>query len=184
MIIHLQEIPLEGRTWTFDRKTAQLNESLRPLIKNQEYTAELVVTPLNSDSGSYEARGFIKTQLSEECSRCGLDYNHQVNEKFLNILMPALETPRDAKFAKPNHFTDLHESGPDVVEYEGVSFNVGDFFYEIVAIAEPTIPAPPADEKGNCGICKISLKDRTFSYDSGTIEPVHPFAGLKGIKLN
>ncbi len=184
MLIHLKEIPLEGRTWTFNRKTSELNESLRSLIRQLDYSAEIHIVPLESSSATYDVRGSIKTQLPEQCSRCGIDFNFELDEKFHNILMPGVTTPRDAKFAKPNHFSDLHEEGPDVVEYYGTSFDVGEFFHEIVALAEPAIPAPPEDEKGDCGLCKISLKDRVFSYDSGEIEPVHPFAHLKGIKLN
>ncbi len=184
MLINLQEIPAEGKTWKFDRKTAELNDFLSPLIGKQEYFADLHILPLSSNSGAYEVRSSIKTQLKEQCSRCGDDFNYQLNEKFQNILMPSLDTPRDAKFAKPNHFSDLHEEGPDVVEYEGNTLNVGEFFYELVALAEPTIPMPPADEKGNCSICKKTFKDQAVSYDSGAIEPVHPFASLKGLKLN
>ena len=184
MFINLHEIPNEGKTWTFNRKTGELNESLKDLLRSQEFTATLTITPLSPASGTFDLNGHIQTDLPEQCSRCGLDFQLQISEKFQNLLMPALATPRDAKFAKPNHFSDMHESGPDVTEYEGHAFNVGEFFHELVALAEPSIPVPPTDAQGKCGVCKISVKDHSFNYNSGELEPAHPFAALKGIKLN
>lgn len=184
MLINLHDIPVEGKTWTLNRNTSELNDFLKDLIHDQNYEAQVTITPLSQGSGAYQLNGSIRTTLPELCSRCGIDFNLAINEKFNHLLMPALSTPRDAKFAKPNHFSDLHEAELEVVEYSGTVFKAGEFFHEFVALSEPYIPVPPCDEKGNCTVCKISLKDHHFSYDSGEIHTSLPFDALKGIKLN
>ena len=184
MIINLQEIPQEGKSWILNRNTGELNEVLRDLIGKTPYQVEFSIRPITTSGESYELTGTIRTELPEQCSRCGLDFNMAVNEKFKNLLMPSLHSPRDAKFAKPNHFSDLHEDGPEVAEYHGNAFDAGEFFHELVALSEPYVPVPPADEKGNCGVCKVPVENQTVSYDSGEIKPANPFAALKGIKLN
>jgi uncharacterized protein len=184
MFINLHEIPADGKSWSLDRKTGELNSILKDLIGSVPYQIELTIRPLEASSGAYDLTGSIQTQLPEQCSRCGLDYEMAVNEKIHHLMMPVLETPRDAKFLKPNHFSDLHEE-LEVTEYQGTSFNVGEFFHEVVALAQPLIPRPAADEKGNCGVCKIPVKGKSFSYDEEMSVATHkPFNALKGIKLN
>jgi len=183
MLINLNDVPEEGKSWSLNSNTGELNDVLRDLIGALFHQAELTIRPLGT-TGTFEMVGRIQTQLPEQCSRCGIDYDMGLEESFRNLLMPELETPRDAKFSRPNHFTDLHEQGPDVVEYQGHMFDAGEFFHELVALAEPVVPAPPEDEKGNCRVCKISLKNHSFNYDEELKVPNRPFTSLKGIKLS
>lgn len=183
MKINLNEIPTDGKSWLLNEKTAELSASLKDLIGAQPYQTEFTITPLPSP-GAYELRGKISTKVPELCSRCGIDFNYTINEKFYYILMPEIDLPRDGKFAKPNHYTDLHEDKTETAEYQGHHFNVSEFFHELVAVNIPIIPAPPVDENEDCGECKISLKNHSFSMDEGEVKPKNPFSALKGIKLN
>lgn len=180
MVIHLNEIPPEGQSWVLTNKTGELNEPLKDLIGSVPFSVEFTILPLNP--GTFDLRGSIKTEIPEACSRCGLDFKFDVNEKFHELLMPALDTPRDAHFAKANHYSDLNHEGPEVVEYEGNSFFVSEYIHEIVALSETTNPAPPEDAQGNCVTCKIPVRDRIFSYEEEMPEPESPFAALKKLK--
>lgn len=181
MVIHLNEIPPEGQSWILNNKTGELNEFLRDLIGRTPFSVELNLLPLQP--GTFDLKGFIRTEIPESCSRCGLDFNFDVNEKFHELLMPALGTPRDAHFAKANHYSDLNHEGPEVVEYEGNVFNVAEYLHEIVALSEPSNPAPAADAQGKCRVCQIPVENQTFSYDEEMPEPESPFAVLKKMKI-
>ncbi len=189
MIIQMHEVPAEGREWNLDQSHKELSTTLRDLLGPQKFTVQLILTPISP--GTYQLRGSLQTQVDEQCSRCGDDFNLTLNEKFQHILMPRLELARDAKVAKTNHYSDLHEESnadsdavSDTVEYEGNSFAAGEFLHELIALAIPPIPAPAVDTQGNCTHCKLDVKNRSFSFSDQMEEPPHPFANLKSIKLN
>lgn len=183
MIINLLEIPPEGQQFICNTKTGDLNESIRDLVGKADHQAEFFIRPMQP--GTFELSGFIKTMLPEDCSRCGLDFDLAVHEKFQEILIPAQKLERTAKFAKANHVSDMAGSGPTVYEYKGNQFNAGEYFHELIGLAEPFNPAPACDAQGNCNLCQKNVKDQVFSFEEpGFEEPTNPFAALKNIKLN
>lgn len=183
MLINLLEIPAEGKTFLLNRNTSELNATLEDLIGQTPYTAEFSIRPLQA--GTFELVGTMKTHLPEDCSRCGLDFQMPVEEKFRELLLPEQTIPRNSKFAKANHISDMNGQGPDVVEYQGHHFNAGEFLHEVVALAEPFTPAPPCNAQGECTLCKKPVKDETFKYeDPGFEKPTTPFDALKNIKLS
>lgn len=183
MLINLLEIPAEGKTFVCNRNTSELNASLDDLIGNTPYTAEFTIRQLQP--ATYELVGSIKTEIPEDCSRCGLDFKMPIDERFRELLIPEQEVPRNSKFAKANHVSDMSGGGPDVVEYQGHHFNAGEFIHEVVGLAEPFTPAPPCNSKGECTLCKKLIPDEKFSYeDPGFETPTSPFGALKNIKLN
>lgn len=182
MVINLQEIPESGKQFICNRNTAELNETLKDLIGNADFIADFTIRPLNDNN--YELFGGIETLIPETCSRCALDIKIKIKESFREFMMPKLDTPRDAKFAKVNHVSDLNNEGPSVWEYEGHHFNAGEYLHEVVGLAIPFNPAPPADENEKCVSCKIDLKKAVLSYSEDMEKPESPFAALKSIKLN
>lgn len=184
MKINLTEIPEEGRAYHWNSQTAELNAILADLIGKTAHEAEFFIKPLNSKD--FELIGNIKTKLPEQCSRCGIDFAFPVDAKFHEILIPKQDQPRNSKYSKVNHVSDLPQGGPEVSEYEGHHFDIGEYLHEVVAIAAPFNPAGPEDENGDCSICKIPVKGRSFSYEEQMPEdkPQNPFAALKNIKIN
>ena len=182
-LINLNEIPPEGKAYICNNNTGELNEILKDLIAKTPFSSEFYIKPMDSQ-GTFELNGFIKTELPEQCSRCGLDFKMATHEKFSEILMPHLETPRNAKYSRVNHFSDLSHEGPEVAEYQGTTFNMGEFLHEVLALSEPLTPAPPPDAEDNCSLCKISLKNHDFSFDETMEIKNTPFEALKGIKID
>ncbi len=183
MIINLLEIPEEGKEFICNNNTKDLNESLRDLIGNQAHEARFFIRPLQT--GTFELSGKIKTKLPEDCSRCGLDFDLDLNESFQEILIPATKMDRTAKYAKTNHVSDMAEIETAVYEYKGHHFNAGEYFHELVGLADPLTPAPACDAQGNCSLCHKNVKLESFSYEEpGFEKPVNPFGALKGLKLN
>lgn len=183
MIIHLNEVPNDGRTWSLNRANSKLGEVLHDVIHKSAFQIHFSILPL-SDTGTFQIQGTIKTELPEECSRCGLDFQFALDEKFKNILVPGVGSERDAQFAKPNHFSDLQETDLEVAEFFGDEFNAGEFLHELIALAQPQIPAPPLDAQGSCRTCKIDVINHSFSHVEEVEVKSSPFAKLKGIKLN
>ncbi|PIS12050.1 MAG: hypothetical protein COT73_00620 [Bdellovibrio sp. CG10_big_fil_rev_8_21_14_0_10_47_8] len=190
MIINLQEIPDAGMTYTCNQHTGELNEVLKDLfgedVKAKDkvpHLAEFTIHPLQA--GTYELSGFVRTELPEDCSRCGLDFKLKVDESFKELLLPAQPLPRNGKYGRTNHFSELTAEGPTVVEYQGHHFNAGEYLHEVIALTEPLNPVPPCDSKRNCQVCQKPVPEGQFKYeDEGFEKPKSPFANLKSIKLN
>lgn len=184
MKINLAEIPEEGRSYHFNTKTGELNSILSDLIGKNVYETQFTIKPLNSRD--FEVLGSIQTKLPEVCSRCGIDFPLPVDKKFHEYLIPKQDQPRGSKYSKVNHVSDTPENSPDVTEYEGTHFDLGEYIHEVVGLAAPFNAAGPEDEKGDCSICGIPVKGRSFSYDEQMPEdkPLNPFAVLKNIKTN
>ena len=191
MIINLLEIPPEGKTFICNQNTADLNEALKDLIGNKPHEAEFTIRPLQSET--FELSGWIKTELPEDCSRCGLDFQFKVHEKFRELLMPKEKTPRNAKYSKPNHMSDMKSEDFSVVEYQGHHFNAGEYLHQAVALTDPHYPAPECDKTGNCVVCKKPVSQELFTYEDPGFDESgksdkngsrSPFSALKNIKLN
>ncbi|WP_374073219.1 DUF177 domain-containing protein [Bdellovibrio bacteriovorus] len=184
MKINLTEIPEEGRAYHWNSQTGELNSVLTDLIGNTLHETEFFIKPLNSRD--FELVGTMKTKLPEQCARCGIDFAFPIDTKFHEFLIPKQDHPRGSKYSKVNHVSDLPENGPDVSEYEGNLFDIGEYLHEVVALAAPFNPAGPEDENGDCSICKIPVKGQSFSYDEQMPDekPQSPFAVLKNIKIN
>jgi uncharacterized protein len=183
MNINLKEIPPEGKTYICTQKTKELTESLKDLVGANEYQAEFSIRPLQA--GTYELIGFIKTQIPEDCSRCALDFTQPIHERFSELLLPTMDQPRNSKYSKVNHVSDLNSQGPEVTEYKGHHFNAGEYIHGVIGLAVPFNPAPPVDKQGSCTLCKKSLSELKLNYtDPGFEEPQSPFTVLKNLKLN
>lgn len=188
MIINLQEIPPEGKTFICNQHTGSLNQALKDLIGKQGHQAEFTIRPLQAET--FELTGWIKTELPEDCSRCGLDFQLNVFEKFRELLMPLEKTPRNAKYSKPNHISDMKMEDFSVIEYQGHHFNAGEYLHQVVALTEPITPAPECDKEGICLVCHKPVSKELFVYEDPGFEepnlekPRSPFSALKNIKLN
>lgn len=185
MIINLQEIPPEGKEYVCNQNTQELNTSLKDLIGNAPHAAHFTIRP--TSPGTYELVGVIKTQLPELCSHCGLDFQFQVQQKFQEILLPSLKQPRGSKYQKANHFSDLNENERSASEYQGNHFDMGAFLYQVVALSVPFYPSPPETEKGDCSLCNLQVRGKTFAYEDQGFEEEEkksPFSVLKGLKIN
>ncbi|MEN0059880.1 MAG: DUF177 domain-containing protein [Bdellovibrio sp.] len=184
MKINLTEIPEEGRSYQWNTQSGELNQVLLDLVGKKAHTTEFFIKPLNSRD--FELIGTIQTSLPEQCSRCGIDIDFPVNEKFHEILIPKQSQPRNSKYSRVNHLSDLPTGGPEVSEYEGHIFDMGEFLHEVVALAVPFNPACPEKEQGKPDGCRFPVKDEGFVYDEPMPleKPQNPFAALKNIKLN
>lgn len=145
MKIRLNEIPEDGRQFTYDQKTAELTPALTDLISNHDYAVDLYIKPLGS---AYEVRGMVKTSIDELCSHCGYDFELPINRKVNEILIEDEDKYRKVQGATGNQSVDFLGSGPSMATIRGTSFDVGEFVHETIAVATPSYPT--CGPNGSC----------------------------------
>jgi uncharacterized protein len=182
MRINLLEIPSEGKSFICNSQTGEFTEILSDLIGSIAHKTEFVIRPLQA--GTFELTGFVQTELPDHCSRCGLDFNLRVDEVFREMLIPELDQPRTSKYSKANHFSDLKTDVVSVAEYQGHHFDMGEYLHEVVGLSQPYSAAPEVNDKGDCSLCLINIREKNFNYDEDFVKPESPFTALKNIKLN
>lgn len=183
MRIRLNEIPEDGQKFEF-QGPSELQSLLKDLLGNRQIKAEAFIR--RTSPQTYELRGWVRTQVPEQCSRCAEDFDWSVDEVFKEILMPAQKLPRDAQSARVNHISDLHLGTEisEVSEFLDDEFDLGAFLKEMILVSVPEYPSPPLDALGNCEVCRICVRDRNFSYDEAMPERKTPFSALKDLKLS
>lgn len=177
MIIHLKEIPSEGKSFDFSRRSGELNDVLGDLIGEQDYKVHLDVTPVGN---SFDVRGNIDATYSELCSFCASNFNLPVREKFHELVL--LEDQNHIK-GFDETWTPNEEIGVTAVD-DTAEFNVSDLIREVLALAEPIQPACRPDCKGLCHVCGQDLNEATCGCAGSQNLADSPFSILKKLKLN
>ncbi|MEQ1877787.1 MAG: DUF177 domain-containing protein [Bdellovibrionia bacterium] len=176
MIIRLHEIPKEGKSFHVDRETGELDDVLNDLIGEQEYKTDFQVLPVGQ---AFDLRGTIHTALKEQCSFCASEFELPLKESFHELILKD-----DAK-----KLTGLKDFSPDEgvsvsVADNGLTYNVGNFIREIIALAEPSQPVCREGCKGLCATCGTNLNEESCRCAKEKNIKVHPFSVLKKLKLN
>lgn len=184
MKIRLNEIPDEGRSYLFDRQSAELNSDLQDLIGSKPYSIDVFIKPIGN---AYEMRGTVQTTLDEVCSTCGYDFELPVDRKFNEIIFQDETEHRKSQGVHGNQSVDFLGEGPAMVPVRGNVFDASDYFHEAIALAEPFYPTC-----GPNGTCLHADEVREIverleaEADFGEAESTNksPFAVLKDVELS
>jgi len=185
MKIRLNEIPDEGRSYTFDRKSAELNSDLEDLIGAHPYTIDMFIKPIGN---AYEMRGSVKTMLSEVCSKCGYDFELPIDRKFNEIIFEDEKGDRKSQGVHGNQSVNFVGDGPAMIPVRGNIFDAGNYAHEAVALAEPFYPTCGAN--GTClhadEIAEVvqRLEEEAANAVGEISEKTNPFAALKDLELS
>jgi uncharacterized protein len=183
--IRLFELPPEGDSFVWDRKSGELNSILEDLIAKEDFSVEFTIRPVNSRD--FLLTGSIKTQAPEPCSLCGIEFKLPIKCLINEILIPHQPQGRNSQYARVNHVSDASDQGTQSFEYEpSGELDMAAYVHEMVGLAIPLNPKPEADSKGDCSICKLNFETHNFGFDEvmPAEKPENPFAILKGIKLS
>ena len=137
MKIRLNEIPEEGRSYIFDRKSGEINEAVADVVGTHDYKADIFIKPIG---GVYEVSGKIETTLDETCSTCGYDFELPVTRAFREILVQEKDEHRKSQSVHGNQSVDFLEEGLAMATVKGQIFDAGDYVHEVIAFAEPFYP--------------------------------------------
>lgn len=177
MIIRLNEIPEDGREYTFNRQTAELNEVLKDLIVANPYDIQLSIRPLNTKD--FELLGKLNTSCPSQCSICAEDFDLAIDSNLREILIPNQELDRTGKYAKSSTpISETEDESYSVSHYSKQQYDLGEYLHEAIALEIPFKPL--------CATCSKTDSEQIFIYDEkmGEVEKPNPFQALKGIKLN
>lgn len=184
MKIRLNEIPTEGREYTYDRESGELDSVLEDLIGAHAYAVDFSLKPIGN---AYDLRGHVKTTVQEVCSNCGYDFDLPINRSFHEILVEERDEDRKSHSVTGNQSVDFLADGPSMATYKDDVFDAGDYVHEVVALAEPFYPM--CGENGQCLRAEeVSEIRRRLENEWAAAEEKkagHPaFSVLKGIDLS
>jgi uncharacterized protein len=136
--IRLNEIPQDGRNYTFDRETGELTAALADLLGEQKYSVDFFIQPMGN---AYEVRGKLSSSISGECSRCGWEIEIPIDRKINEILIADVEDDhRKTQSVHGNHSLDYNAEGPGMTMVKADIFDVSEFVHEAIALAIPFYP--------------------------------------------
>lgn len=183
LIIKLNEIPEEGKSFTYNKANTELGLALKDLIQTENFQIEFYIRPINSKD--YLLNGQLETFSPQDCSRCGEGFPFKIKKSLNEVLIPKTGRDFEGKYSKPNHIITDGENMADYVEVKNEEFDVGSYIHEAIAIEIPFNPSPSLSEKQNCSLCHKSFDKGFFEYNEEIgAEKKNPFASLKGLKLN
>ena len=145
MKIRLGEIPEEGRNYTFDRQTGELNSSLEDIVGKHPYAVDMFIKPIGN---AYEMCGTVKTTLSEVCSKCGYDFELPVVRKFDEIIFEEKADHRKSQGVHGNQSVNFTDDSMSMLPVRGNVFDAGNYTHEAIALEEPFYPTCGAN--GSC----------------------------------
>lgn len=184
MKIRLGEIPEEGRNYTFDRTTGELNAQLEDLVGAHAYAVDMFIKPIGN---AFEMRGSVKTTLSEVCSKCGYDFELPVDRKFNEIIFEDENEHRKSQGVHGNQSVNFLGEGPSMIPVRGNVFDAGDYTHEAIALEEPFYPT--CGVNGTClhadEVAEVVERLERQAADAvvEVTEKTNPFAALKDLDL-
>lgn len=177
-VIQLDELPHDGLDYLYTSESGELNEALNDLLAGRPYRLEFYLRPAGN---SYELRGTVRAAMPLLCSRCAIDFEHQIEETFYEILIVNPPLDRKSKTSQTNHLTDSQAGGTFCNYIQSEEFDVGDWAHEIIALAEPAQPLgrPNCDE--SCENYLQAVKNGWLTQEEDS--PASPFAVLANVKV-
>jgi uncharacterized protein len=184
MKIRLGEIPEEGRNYTFDRQTGELNSTLEDVVGSHPYAVDMYIKPIGN---AYEMRGTVKTTLSEVCSKCGYDFELPIDRKFNEIIFEDETEYRKTHGVHGNQSVNFSDEGTSMIPVRGNVFDAGNYMHEAIVLAEPFYPT--CGINGTCLHAEEveqvlqQLEQQAAEAVAEVTEKTNPFAALKELEL-
>ncbi len=179
MKIRLNEIPEEGRHFSFTRETGELNAALKDVLAKAPYKIEVTIRPLGN---AYEMEGKVVSSMEEICSLCGWDLNLPLNKTFREILIEEPEVDRETHHVHGSGSVDFTNEVNASSTYKDGLFDAGEFIHELVAISEPLYPKcgdPDCEHLEEATAKRAELAAEFARADKAE----SPFAALKDVQL-
>ena len=181
MKINLAEIPAEGRNYTFNRETGELNKVLQDLLEDRPYEVDFLIRPMGN---AYELKGWVKAKVPDICSKCGTEMEATVDRNFKEFLLEEDEEYRKSHSVHGNQSIDFLTEGPSVANYRGSLFDAGEYIHEAIALGEASYPLCGGDHCLHSEEIEKIQEDLKNSFLAALAEEGHPgFSVLKNLQL-
>ena len=185
LVIKLNEVPTDGKSYHYSQNDTLLAEALKDLVKNNPFQADFTITPMGE---AYHISGSIKAKMNLTCALCAVEFPFEVYEKINEILyIDKKQHSRKEKQGRANHMSDYKEGAAFCTELHKEELNVSEFLHELIAIAEPPYPMGKPDCETSCENYQKAVQKGLFvPHDQINEDSAEksPFAVLKDLKLN
>lgn len=165
--IRLDEVSANGEDFAYSKQSGELNQSLKDLIGNREYSVKVHLKPMGN---VYEITCDLETSIELQCSRCGRITEQELQANSHELLVIEKSRPRNSKSAGSSQ--ESAPSGPFCNYIPSSDFNIAEFIHEQIASNEPYIVECG---RSDCQSVMDSLQGDPIS------EKESPFAALKGL---
>ena len=177
--INLKDLPPEGREFSYDRESGELNHALKDLIEGNPYRVTFKITPMGN---AFDLKGEVQTTLDLQCSLCAMDFRLPVTQKLNELLVIQKPMNKGDQMTKVNHAHEWVEEGPDYLLLESDSFQVANYIHEVIGLAEPIRPLGKPDCDTSCENISPEVKQYLACGGKDLIK-ANPFQVLEKIKL-
>lgn len=181
VMIKLAEIPEEGKSFSYNQVSAEMNLGLKDLIDNNKYSVDFTVRPIGN---VYEVAGQLKTELTRICSLCGYDLQIPVELKLREILLEREESQKGDTQSKGGFLTDDNEN--TAVRYvSGGVLNAEEMIHEAIGLEDPAYPSCNKEKCENLDEVRQKMEALAIEAQRALQETPssNPFAMLKDLKL-
>lgn len=135
--IDLKKLSAQGLDLSYDQKSEELSQKLKPLIGENSYTIKASIQSIGSSS--YSISGQIQTELNLSCARCAYDFKQAIKKSFKEKIFLQKKLERIDKQIHSNHFSELMNTEEWTIT-DKTLFDIGEFLHELIAIEEPLRP--------------------------------------------
>ena len=180
MKILISEIPSDGKSYKFNRKSAELNEILSDL-PIEDYEIDVFICERGA---FFELSGKVDLKVPEVCSKCGDDIRLPIVQSFNDVLIEKLPEERGTSYSKGAGVEESIKSS-EVAFYSDDSFDLGAFLHEMLALEIPDYPDCAIKDCPSLLAAQKYMKDlnaESENFEDG--EKQSPFSSLKDLKLN
>lgn len=181
MKIRMSDINSEGKKFTFDRVSGELNEILADLTQ-KAYKVNVFIRDLDA---YFELSGEVRADVPQVCSKCGEDISLPIVKKFNDMLMEKPVDPRGSHYSKGMSVDASEQLPGEVAFYSNDLFDLGEYIHELLALEMPDYPDCAVQEcpflkEAQAKLASLNAESGDFKVSEG-----HPaFKALKNIKLN
>ena len=173
LTIRLKNIPNKGWEFHFDRQSRDLNQVLRDLIADNNYSIDVHIQP--TGESTYKIKGVIETHLNLLCSRCAYEFKHKIRKDFSEKIIVQKKQERNEREVRINHYSEQSQQENFTVLNDSL-FNLADFIYEMITIEEPIRPLgfSTCDQNDSCENLKNLKATDIFHKNTSLEEKLKP----------
>lgn len=181
--ILLNDLPPEGREFTYTRETGELSDTLEELIGPNPYRVHFKITPMGN---TFDLRGEIDTGLDLQCSLCAMDFKLPVKQALHELIVVQKPLAKGDIQGRANHAHEWADSGPDYILLDNDEFKAAEYIHEVIALAEPMRPLCAPESPEGCSNAKERPERTWLSYGAekaGEGIRSNPFSVLEKMKI-
>jgi uncharacterized protein len=159
----------------FTNESHELDEQFKDLLgESSVYSVSAKIDQLDATT---QVKGSISALIPHICSRCAENFKSKIDKKFTTLYYKT----EDSVKTLSDGLGEL-EGSFDLEFLPSSELDLGEAFYEQLALEVPFQPLCSEDCLGLCGQCGVNLKTEKNHTHLNELVSVSPFAKLKELR--